>query len=118
MNEVVTHAAAALFGFSSSAALILVKRRRTRAVNSVRVLSAYFLKHLDRLEHSESELKEEIQRWLQYPNALGSEAQAAKLVANVQIKCNPSKKDLNVADMALNALDQRATERERQRDSS
>jgi hypothetical protein len=50
---------------------------------------------------------------MEYPNALGSEAQAANLVGQACAYCNPSAEEKEEVDRALNALDQRATERER-----
>ena len=104
-------------GFFANVGLVLVLRRRTRAINAVRVISVFLIKHAKRVErsedHREKELAAEIRLWLQYPNAQGSEAQAAKLVAEVQVACGTNRREIGEIDRALNALDQRATERER-----
>jgi|LakMenEpi03Aug12_release.lakeMendotaPanAssembly.Ray.scaffolds.fasta_scaffold966987_1 hypothetical protein len=118
-NEIATHIAAGIIGFASNAGIIFFKRKRTRAINSIRVLTVFFLSNLDKLDldnETNLKLKNHINDWLQHPNALGSEAQAAKLVAMTQIACNLSETEIGDADRALNALDQRATERERSRD--
>ena len=121
-SELFTHTLAALAGFLSSAGLLLLRRRRTGAINSTRVLAFFFLSNLKALDDSDEgpekrQLKAQIERWLEYPNSLGSEANAAKLVAMVQLSCEPSGAEIREADRALNALDQRATERERSREA-
>ena len=118
LTEVVTHGAAAFLGFASSVALILIERRWTKAINATRALTAFFMRNLKKLGAPESsinqdDLKRQVQSWLERPNGLGSEAHAATLVAMVQIVCEPTQSEMAEADRALNALDQRATERER-----
>ena len=116
-DTIATHAAAAIFGFASSALLILIKRKRTKAVNGVRRLTTFFCKHIATLEASDQatklQLAQELRQWMKYPNALGSEANAANLVGRIGAACSLPTVEMAEADLALNALDQRATERER-----
>ena len=92
-ETIATHAVAAIFGFASSALLILIERRRTKAINGVRCLTTFFCKYIPSLEVSDKDnhqkLALEIREWMKYPNALGSEAHAANLVGQVGAICSP-----------------------------
>lgn len=103
-----------LLGFFARPIEIAFLRKRTGAINSIRVLSEFLYKRRGQLkEAGETEVISEIDQWLQYPNALGSEAQIAKLVGHVCSIVQVQSSEIRLLDRALNALDQRATERDR-----
>ena len=56
LTDVVTHGAAALLGFASSAALSLIERRRTKAINATRALTVFFMRNLKKLGAPESSI--------------------------------------------------------------
>lgn len=93
---------------------ILLLRRRTGAINSIRVLSEFFYRYRSELvDLGHSEVVAEIDECLKYPNSLGSESQIAKLVGRVSALLDIDLQELKIVDLALNRLDQRATERDR-----
>ena len=92
----------------------ILLRKRTSTVNSIRVLSEFFYRNRIQLtEAGAIEIVLEFDQWLQHPNALGSETRVAQLVGHMSSLIHVSAEDLSVVDIALNALDQKATERER-----
>lgn len=89
-------------------------RRRTKAINSIRVLSEFFYRHRDELlSLGHEDIISEVDECLKFPNSLGSEAKIAKLVGRVSATIKPNRNELREVDVALNGLDQRATERDR-----
>lgn len=125
--EIVTHLAAAGLGSAASAIVILPKWRPMGAIEATRVLTVYFVRSLPAIKNMQDTgavadltapdtLVADINAWMKYPNALGSEAQAARLVGMIQALTNPSKSEIAEIDRALQALNQRAAERERSRD--
>lgn len=91
---------------------ILVARRRTGSVNSIRVVAEFMIRALGKIDEGHP-LRKEIDEWLRYPNSLGSEASLGVLLARICVATSPTEKEIRRIDLALNALDQRATERER-----
>lgn len=104
-----------LLGFLARPIEIALLRKRTGAINSIRVLSEFLYKRRGQLikEAAATEIVSEIDQWLQYPNALGSEAKIAKLVGHICSIVQVKPSEIRLLDRALNALDQRATERDR-----
>ena len=96
---------------------IMTARRRTGSVNSIRVIAEFMIHALGKIEKDQP-LHKEIEDWLKHPNALGSEASLGVLLAKICVTTSPAKKEIRRIDLALNALDQRATERERLKISS
>lgn len=89
-------------------------RKRMGAINSIRVLSEFFYKNQGKLtDENGISAVTEFEDWLKSPNALGSESRVAALVGRVCAILSVSENDIRMLDRALNALDQRATERER-----
>lgn len=91
---------------------ILVARRRMGSVNSIRIIAEFMIRALESID-KEKPLRNEIEEWLERPNSLGSEASLGVLLAKICVAINPPEVDIRRIDLALNALDQRATERER-----
>lgn len=106
-----------LLNFLTQPLIIYVQRKRYEAINGLRVLAEFFREYEHELRASQHEsmasVLKQIEEWREYPNALGSEANAAILVGEVCALCNVKESDLHLADRALNFLDQRATERDR-----
>ena len=96
---------------------ILVARRRTGSVNSIRIIAEFMIRALGKIDEGQP-LHKEIKEWLRYPNSLGSEASLGVLLAKICVTTNPTKVEIRHIDIALNALDQRATERERAKASA
>jgi len=90
----------------------LVARRRTGSVNAIRVIAEFMIRSLDKIDERHA-LRSEIEEWLRSPNSLGSEAALGVLLAKVCVATIPPVAEIRRIDRALNALDQRATERER-----
>jgi hypothetical protein len=95
----------------------LIARRRTGSVNSIRVIAEFMIRTCAKLDGNHA-LRKEVESWLQHPNAMGSEASMGVLIAKMCVATSPSRAEVRRIDRALNALDQRATERERSEKSS
>lgn len=104
-----------LLGFLARPFEIALLRKRTGAINSIRVLSEFLYKYRAQLKAGGAlEIVAEIDETLEFPNSVGSEADLAKLIGRICALTTVSARDARLVDRALNALDQRATERERQ----
>ncbi len=106
-----------IIGFVSSVGRIWFERRRTGAINSTRILSTFLFEQLNTLKTEDTdiatEIVKQIEGQLQTPNSLGSEAQLAVLISKIHTYKPLDIGKLKELDKALNALDQRATDRDR-----
>lgn len=109
----------AILGFLARPFEIGFQRKRTGAINAIRFLSYFLYKYREDLENKGyTSLIKEIDECLKYPNALGSEAQLAKIIGHISSILEISPEEISNVDRALNSLDQRATERERAKNNN
>ncbi len=90
---------------------IIFLRKRINAVTSVFYISQFLLKYIQNI--TDDKIRNDINQWLEYPNALGSEVRIAVCIAHILQHHKISSSEQEIIEKSLASLDQRATERER-----